>query len=434
MADLSVQLGPLRLKNPLIVGGGPPAGTVEHIKRCADAGLGAVVTKTASTVWYLQRYPRPLYKLLDYKKDPQHPYEDPKDYFWMHREHNSCYEPVQFAEIIRRAAPYCRERDCKLIGSFSCRTLEEWQDIAARYEQAGCDALELNFCCPFPPEGLSKSELDNHVGIYYTMHPDAAAEVVRTLRQTVSIPMFVKMSPDGSAFVEMAKRMEAAGAAGVTMFANAKTMRVDIETGKPVIYGPGPGTGAGMKPISMRWVAEVASVCDCAVMAGRGAVTWEDAIEFLMAGADAVQYCSPIMIRGLRCVEQMLRQIDGWLDRRGYASIEQIRDMALGQIYSNQELVDKVSALQANVDYAKCMGCKRCMHSCWYDAISVAKKAVIRKDRCAGCSLCSQVCPVGAIYMTEREDGDRGHFRAMASAHPELAPQGFFDSPEGGQS
>lgn len=133
------------------------------------------------------------------------------------------------------------------------------------------------------------------------------------------------------------------------------------------------------------------------------------------------------MIRGLRCVREMLRDIDAWLDRRGYQAIEEAKDKARKQIYSNQDLVDKVKPLQANVDYSKCMGCKRCWHSCWYDAITVAKKAVIHKDKCAGCSLCSQVCPVGAIYMTEREDGDTGHFRAMASAHPHLAPEGFFD-------
>lgn len=425
MADLSTKLGPLCLKNPFVVGGGPPAGTVQHIRNCVDSGLGAIVTKTASTVWYLQRYPRPLYKLLDYKKDPQHPYDDPKNYFWMHREHNSCFEPIPFAEIIREAAPYCKEHDCKLIGSFSCKTAEEWQQIATLYQEAGCDALELNFCCPFPPEGLSKSEQDNHVGIYYTMHSEAAVNVVRALSRTISIPMFVKMSPDGADFVGVAQMMEEAGAAGVTMFANNKTMRVDIETGRPVIYGPGPGTGSGMKPISMRWVTEVASACNCAVMAGRGAVTWDDCVEFLMAGADAVQYCSPIIIRGLRCVPEMIRDLNAWLDRRGYRAVEEIKDMARKQIYTNQELVDKVKPLYASVDYTKCMGCRRCWHSCWYDAITVAKKAVIHKEKCAGCSLCSQVCPVGAIYMTERPD-DTEHFRAMASSRPDLAPKGFF--------
>ena len=85
MADLSTKLGPLTLKNPFIVGGGPPAGTVEHIRKCVDSGLGAIVTKTASTVWFLQRYPRPLYKLIDYKKDPQHPYDCHKQWQTLER-------------------------------------------------------------------------------------------------------------------------------------------------------------------------------------------------------------------------------------------------------------------------------------------------------------------------------------------------------------
>jgi ferredoxin len=299
-------------------------------------------------------------------------------------------------------------------------------ELRKLYEEAGCDALELNFCCPFPPEGLTKSEQDNHVGIYYTIHPDEAVKVLKRLKEIISIPMFVKMNPDGTNFVSVAKQMQAAGAAGVTMFANNKTMRVDIETGKPVIYGPAPGTGSGMKPISMRWVAEVASACDCAVMAGRGAVNWDDCIEFMMAGADAVQYCSSIMIRGLRCVNEMLTEINKWLDRKGYSSISEIKDMARKQIYSNKDLVDKLKPLYATVDYSKCVGCKRCWHSCWYDAIKVVKKAIIDKSKCAGCSLCSQVCPVNAIYMSERST-DQEHFQAMASAHPDLAPKGFFD-------
>jgi dihydroorotate dehydrogenase len=426
MADLSTQLGPLRLKNPIVVGGGPPAGTVDHIKHCADSGLGGIVSKTASTVWYLQRYPRPLYKLVDYKKDPEHPYDDPLNYTWMHREHNSCYRPMEFAEIIREAAPYCKERDCKLIGSFSCKTMDEWETIAKTYEAAGCDALELNFCCPFPPEGLSKSESDNHVGIYYTKNPEAGMDVVKRLKSVVTIPMFVKMSPDGADFHKVAKRLEEAGAAGVTLFANNKTLRIDIETGDPMIYGPGPGTGPGMKPVSLRWVSEVAEATKFAVMGGRGAVTWEDCVEFLMAGADAVQYCSPIMLRGLRCVPEMLRDMNAWLDCRGYKRIDEIKDMALKRIYSNQDMVDKVKPLFASVDPKKCVGCKRCLHSCWYDAIVVGKKAAVRKSKCAGCSLCSQLCPVNAISMAER-DTDKEHFQAMASAHPHLAPEGFFD-------
>ncbi len=132
------------------------------------------------------------------------------------------------------------------------------------------------------------------------------------------------------------------------------------------------------------------------------------------------------MIRGLKCVKEMLRDINAFLDRRGYKSIDDIKDMGRKRIYSNKDLMEKVKALYAEVDLKKCMGCKRCIHSCWYDAIKIAKKAVIKKERCAGCSLCSQVCPVNAISMHER-DNDKEHFQAMAASHPHLAPEGFFD-------
>jgi len=115
------------------------------------------------------------------------------------------------------------------------------------------------------------------------------------------------------------------------------------------------------------------------------------------------------------------------MDRRGYNSISEFQGVAMRQMYSNQDLVDKVKALYAEVDYSKCSGCKRCSQVCWYDAIKVAKKAIIKKQNCAGCSLCSQVCPVNAISMHER-DNDLEHFQAMSSAHPELVPDFY---PEG---
>ncbi len=425
MIDLSVKLGNLDLKNPIVAAGGPLAGTVEHIKDCVDAGLGGIVTKTTSTVWYLQRYPKPLYSLLDYKKDKMKPYNTPDSYFWMHREHNSCYPPLQFAKIIEEASPYAKKHNCAIIGNFSARTIEEWEEIAIAYEKAGCDALELNFCCPFPPDGLTKSELDLNIGIHYTKNPHEAVKVLKHIRSIVNIPLFVKMSPDGSNFKEVCKLFEEAGADGVTMFANNKTLRVDIETGKPNIYGFAPGTGPGLKALSMRWTAEIAGECNIAVMGNRGLSTWQDAVEFIMSGASAVQYCTPIMIRGLGYVKELLDGIEGFMKRKGYDSVNDFKDMALNQIYTNQELVDKVKPLYAKVRPDKCIGCKRCIEVCWYDALAFGQKAGVIKKNCAGCSLCSQVCPVDAIEMIER-DNELEHFQAMSSAHPELAPEDFW--------
>lgn len=383
------------------------------------------MTKTTSTPWFLKRYPRPYYRLLDYKKDSTNPFYVPDNYTWIHREHNSVYPPLNFAKIIAQVSDYAKEKGCAIIGSFSARGIEEWEEIALAYEAAGCDALEINFCCPFPPEGLVKSPEEAHVGIYFTMNPQEGARVLQHLRNKVKIPLFVKLSPDGGNFVKLAKVFEEAGADGLTMFANNKIMRVDIETCKPIAYGPAPGTGPWLKAFSMRWVAEVASQTKLAVMGNRGVSTWQDAIEFLMAGAAAVQYCTPIMLRGLGYVKELLNGIEGFMERRKYNSIADFQGVALKQIYSNQDLMDKVKSLYAEVDHHKCIGCKRCLDVCWYDGIKVAKKAVIKKSNCAGCSLCSQVCPVNAIEMHER-DNDLEHFQAMASAHPDLAPEDFF--------
>jgi dihydroorotate dehydrogenase/Pyruvate/2-oxoacid:ferredoxin oxidoreductase delta subunit len=426
MQDLSVKVGSLTLKNPLIAAGSPLAGTAKHIRDCVDAGFGAVVTKTASTVWYLQRFPRPLYKLLDYPVDAMDPYAVPDSYNWMHREHNSVYPPLQFAKIIAEAAPYAKQHNCAIIGSYSARFVEEWVEIAKAYEKSGCDALEINFCCPFPPEGLAKSPDDSRVGIYYTKHPDEAVKVLKEIRAAVGIPLFVKISPDGSEFEKFAAMLAKAGADGVTMFANNKVLRIDIETGKPIAYGPAPGTGPGVKALSLRWTAEVAAKGELAVLGNRGLSTWKDAIEFLMAGASAVQYCTPIMIRGLGYVRVLLDGIESFMARRGYKSVADFQGVAMRQIYSNMDLVEKVKALYAEVDYSKCMGCGRCKQVCWYDAIKVAKKAIIEKDHCAGCTLCSQVCPAHAIKINER-DNDADHFRAIASAHPDLVPEYFVE-------
>jgi dihydroorotate dehydrogenase subfamily 1 len=427
--NLETKLGSLTLKNPFVVGGGPVTGTADHIKKCVDAGYGAIVTKTASTPWFLRRYPRPLYKLIDYKKDSSNPYFVPDSYTWEHREHNSVYHPLKFAKIIEQSAEYANKHKCAIIGSYAGRWMEEWEEIAVAYEKAGCAAIELNFCCPFPPEGLTKRPEEAHIGIHFTRNPEEGAKVLRRLRDLVKIPLFVKLSPDGGDFIKMAKVFEEAGAAGITMFANNKTLRIDIETGKPILYGATAGTGPWVKALSQRWVAEIAASTGLPIMGGRGAATWQDGIEFLMAGAHAVQYCSPIIIRGVNYVQELIRGFENYMERRHYNSIADFQGMALKHIYSNQELIDKVKALYAEVNLRKCVGCRRCTDVCCYDAVTFARKAIIKKDNCAGCSLCSQVCPVNAIEMHER-DNDTEHFQAMFAGHPELAPKDYYDMEE----
>ncbi len=421
MRDLSVNVGSLVLKNPIVIGGGPISGTVDHIKHCVDAGAGAIVTKTTNRVVYLQRYPRPMYQLLDFNRSLQDPYFVPDRYTWLHREHNSVFPPENFVKIVAAASPYARQHGVPLIGNYTARSVEEWTEIAALYANAGADALELNFCCPFPPDGVAKTKADTEIGIFYTMNPERALEVVRAIKKVVSIPTFAKISPDGANFVRMARLMKEAGADGVTMFANNKFLRIDIESGLPVLYGPSPATGAGVMGDTMRWVSEVAQGCDIPIMSGRGANNWRDAVEFLMAGASAVQFVQAVMVRGLGHIKEMTDGLEAYMGRRGYKSVADFQGVALKRIYSNLDMVEKVKARMAVFDLKKCVGCRRCVDVCWYDAIGFARKALPHKANCSGCGLCAQVCPANVITMADR-DNDLDHFRALASAHRDLAP------------
>ncbi len=217
VVDLSVQLGKLKLKNPIIAGAGPLAGTAQHIKNCADAGFGAVCTKTTSYFEGIQRYPRPLYYLVDYKRNGYDPYYVPEGFMWMHREHQSIFPPNKFAEIIKEVADYCHQRDCVIIGNIAGRSYAEWESMARDYVRAGCDALELNFCCPMTADmrDMARSDEEARIGISFTQDPAAGQEVIRRLKKVVDIPLFPKLSPEGSGFDVVSGQVTNMAAAGI---------------------------------------------------------------------------------------------------------------------------------------------------------------------------------------------------------------------------
>lgn len=427
MPDLTTKVGPLKLKNPLILAAGPLSSTANHIRKCVDAGFGAICTKTTSFSYSLQRYPRPLYRLKDYDKRSDEPFYVPRDYMWFHQEHQSIFPPDKFVNILKEVSDYCHDHQVVLIGSFAGRGLSEWQRTAEAYAEAGCDALELNFCCPFPPSGLETEEKDALIGIAFSQNPDKGAEVVHSVKKVVGIPIFPKISPVATNFTQMAQTFEQAGADGISLFANDRLLRIDIETGRPINYGPCAGTSPHMKALTLRWVSEIAQNTDFAILGGRGVNRWQDVIEYLMAGASSVEACTTIIVHGLGYVNSLLRDIKNFMERRKYKTIDQIQGRALQHILTTQQLIKETMPLYSEIDVKTCIGCFRCLEVCAYDAIkALPKKAQTITEKCVGCSLCSQVCPTNAIVMKKRES-DRDYFRALAWEHKQLLPELFED-------
>lgn len=428
--DLSVQLGSITLKNPIISAAGPIGGTADNIKRCADAGFGAVITKTVNRFENFRRYPRPHYYIFDQRvtaRTPHTPY--PEEFSWLHLDRNSQYPPEKFAEFIKESADYCAERDCLLIGSISGSGVDQWEEMALLYEQAGAKALELNFCCPYPqtmPE-MSKDGKEHLIGSTFGENPELGVAVLERLKKSVKIPLYTKMPPTTrKKIADISAMYKAAGADGISFYANSMACKIDIETGEPLGYGVAIGSTHGHMMDTVADVAKVSKeVPGFPILAGRGARYWSDIIELLMVGAGAVEMSIAIMVNGLSYVEKMLFDMERWLDRKGYDKLRDVQGLALPRIYRAPEIKDRVSAFYAEVDGRSCIACGRCEDVCWYDAAKLYVKngkgaAKIDRSHCVGCTACAQICPVSAIRVHERSDEE--YLRALVSNRPEFVP------------
>jgi dihydroorotate dehydrogenase/NAD-dependent dihydropyrimidine dehydrogenase PreA subunit len=398
--NLSTTFLGVPVKNPLVSGAGPQGGTVNLIQKLIDAGFGAVCTKTASQFEYYHRYPYTRYHLVGYEKtDGGRAF---RDWVWFHNDHNAPVGPEKFAKTIAEVSGYAREKDCLLIGTFAASSVDEWTRCAERYQKAGAGAIELNFCCPGPAtlRDVHKDDVTARFGEMLAEDSELSCEIVAKVRGAVGIPILCKLPPIlRSKAKEMAGNLFKAGANGVEMWANNKGMRVDIERAAPVAFGCGTVNTHGHLAETVYDVAQVVMAHPgVSVMAGRGVRGWQDVVELLMAGASAVEVCTPTLVYGVDFSQEILSGLIRFLDRKKYASIDDLRGTALRKVLKPSEMREKVTPVVAKIEGSKCVGCGRCEEVCAYEAASVFYKAghgvaKINESKCVGCTLCHQICP-----------------------------------------
>jgi dihydroorotate dehydrogenase (fumarate) len=425
VADLSTTFAGVRVKNPIFLGAGPLSGTAERIRKCIDAGYGAVMTKTSSQFEYYHRFPYPRYNLVDYEFTDRG--RANRDWVWFHNDHNSPVGPMEFATIIAEVADYAKKKDCLLIGSFAASDLENWGRCAVEYQKAGAGAIELNFCCSGPgslQDVVTAGCTQVRYGDVLGRDMEAATEVVRLVRSAVRIPIICKLPPGVRANTkENAAKLYDAGANAVELYANAKGMRVDIEAAAPIGTGSASTNSHGyLADVIFDVVQLVRDFPSVNVIAGRGVRRWQEAVELLMAGATVVEICTTAFVYGLSFGQEVIDDIERFLDRKGYPGIDGIKGIALKKALKPSQIKDSVKPVFAKVDGRKCKACGRCEDVCAYDAAKVLYKngagmAKIDQSRCVGCTLCSQVCPHHTITLQERPVDE--YLQALYSVHPE---------------
>ena len=190
-------------------------------------------------------------------------------------------ENVGLAAFVKEKLPFLRRLDTPIFVNVYGKSTKEYAELAARLEDIdGVSGIEVNISCPNVKSG----------GMAFGAYPESAAEVVRAIRKQTTKPMMVKLSPNVTDITEIAKSVEGEGADSISLINTITGMAIDIETRRPKIANITGGlSGPAIKPVALRMVWQVAQTVNVPVVGIGGIMTAKDALEFLIAGAVAVQ-------------------------------------------------------------------------------------------------------------------------------------------------
>ena len=182
--------------------------------------------------------------------------------------------------ILKDVAPVWATWQVPVIANIAGESVADYAELARRLDGvAGVSGIEVNISCPNVESGLD-----------FGVEPRAAAEVTHAVRRQTDLPLIVKLSPNVTDIVSMAAAVDDAGADAVTLINTFPAMRIDVANRRPALgWGSGGLSGPALKPIALRMVYEVARALDIPIIGCGGVMCGEDAVEFLMAGASAVQ-------------------------------------------------------------------------------------------------------------------------------------------------
>lgn len=224
-------------------------------------------------------------------------------------------ENIGMEAFLAGTLPRLRETGTVLIANILGDCQEDYGILVERLgREEGIHGLEVNVSCPNVEKG----------GIAFGSDPHMLEGLVRFLRDRTDKPLIIKLSPNVTDIVDMAKRAEGAGADGLTLINTIRGMSVDVETRRPhlakVIGGL---SGPAIKPIALRMVWEVASQVRVPVIGVGGIMSGEDAVEFLIAGASAVQVGTAHFRNPAACIE-VSEGIEAYLERHGLPTVREL--------------------------------------------------------------------------------------------------------------
>lgn len=300
MIDITTKIASLRLRNPTILASGIMDEDAGSMKRIFDCGASAVVTKSIG-LKSREGYPNPTFAELE------------------HGILNAMGLPNPGINEFEGEIRKLKDSNVLTIGSIFGSNSHEFVELSKKMQNYGVDALELNMSCPHA----------KGYGLEIGSDPKLVREITSKVKESTNIPVFVKLSSNLTDIVEIAKSAEDGNADGIVAINSVKAMKIDLELKMPVLANKTGGySGMAIKPIGMRCVYEITKNADIPVIGVGGVTTGEDALEYIMAGASAVQIGSGVYYRGVDIFKKICREMECWMENHNYTRLSELVGVA----------------------------------------------------------------------------------------------------------
>ena len=294
--NLSVEIAGMKMKNPVTTASGTFGSGMEYDQFVDISKLGAVTTKGVANIpWPGNPTPRiaETYGGMLNAIGLQNPGID---------------------VFIERDIPYLKQRNATIIVNVCGKSMEDYVDVVEKLGDQPVDLLDIIVSCPNVKEG----------GIAFGQDPKALYEITKAVKAVAKQPIMMKLSPNVTNIVEMAKAAEAGGSDALSLINTLTGMKIDINKRKILLANQTGGmSGPAIKPVAVRMVHQVAHAVNLPIVGMGGIATAEDAIEFLMAGATAVAV-GTANFRNPFTTMEVIEGIEAFMRKNGIKDIHEI--------------------------------------------------------------------------------------------------------------
>ncbi len=296
MANLSVEIAGVTLKNPVMPASGTFGSGMEYSEYVDLNRLGAVVTKGVANVpWPGNPTPR------------------------IAETHSGMMNAIGLQNpgldtFIKRDIPFLKKYDTKIIVNVCGKSEEDYVDAVEKLADQPVDLLEINISCPNVKEG----------GIAFGQVPASAEHITKAIKKVAKQPVIMKLSPNVTSIAEMAKAVEAGGADAISLINTLTGMKIDVNRRTFAVANKTAGvSGPAIKPIAVRMVYEAAHAVNLPIIGMGGIACAEDALEFIMAGATAVSVGTSNFHNPMTMIE-VIDGIEAYMNRNGVKDIHEL--------------------------------------------------------------------------------------------------------------